>query len=154
MYAWSSCLGSFTECQFALPCLHNCGVCLTSGLVYVNMTMCHITDLLLDGSLLALLFTIVHLLLCIKQYRSDHCLLLSPSIEFGQQSSHHTRAPASFANIALIGGSATKFSWELYVIMYNWLFVYGILQFVVIRDATIYESCHVEICHDMSYVTT
>ena len=34
-----------------------------------------------------------------KQYRSDHCLLLDPQIEFGRQSSYYTRTPASFANI-------------------------------------------------------
>ena len=48
------------------------------------MTMCHITDLLLDGFLLAV---IQHcsLVAMYKQYRCNHCLLLTPQIEFGQQ---------------------------------------------------------------------
>ena len=73
----------------------------------------------------------------------SHCLLLDPPIEFGRQSSYYTRTPASFANIfryhlsfskkffrpkatdwwndlpmTLISGSATKFSRELYIIIY------------------------------------
>ena len=65
----------FSLFVYGLPVwvLHYMGNCLTillvytivGHLIYVYMTMCHITDLLLVGSLLTLLFRITHLLLCI-----------------------------------------------------------------------------------------
>ena len=76
----------FSHCVYGFPCvqsscldpslsvnllLHNLLLIYTivgsvCHLAYVNMTMCHTTDLLLVGSLLALLFHIAHLLLCMS----------------------------------------------------------------------------------------
>ena len=113
--------------------------------------MCHITDLLLDGSLLDQLFSIVSWLLCISNTGVIIvcCWIRQPSLGVKVHTTGYTRTPASFANIfryhlsfskkffrpkatdwwndlpmTLISSSATKFSCELYnYLLYTSLFV-------------------------------
>ena len=77
--------------------LHNRGVRMTSGLRKYN----HVSHHRLVIGWLPVGSVIQHrsLVAMYNQYRSDHCLLLNPPIEFGHQSSYYTRTPASFANI-------------------------------------------------------
>ena len=111
-----------------------------------------------------------------KQYRSDHCVLLDPSIEFGRQSSYYTRTPARFANIfryhlsfskkffqpkvtdwwndlpiTLISSSATTFSRELYnYLSYTWFFVCFctllVLYLIVVVCGCFCGSCILYFC--------
>ena len=133
--------GSFIKCPFAFTMFTQLWGPYKICMVCVNMTMCYITDLLLVGSLLALLFCITHLSLLYMRYKCNHCLLLNLQIKFGWHSSYHTITLASFANIfryttylltrsffwskamnwwnnlpiTLISSSETKFSHELYI---------------------------------------
>ena len=78
--------------------LHNRGVRMTSGLRKYD----HVSHHRLVIGWLPVRSVIQHrrsLVAMYKQYRSDHCLLLDPPIEFGRLSSYYTRTPASFANI-------------------------------------------------------
>ena len=76
--------------------LHNRGIRMTSGLRKYD----HVSHHRFVIGWLPASSVIQHcsLVAMYKQYRCDHCLLLNPQMEFGQQSSYYTRTPASFAN--------------------------------------------------------
>ena len=86
--------------------LHNCGICMTSGLHKYD----HVSHSRFVIGWLPVSSVIQHcsLVAMYKQYKCNHCLLLSPQIEFGRQSSYHTRTPASFVNISRYNLSFNK----------------------------------------------
>ena len=86
MHQWSSCLGSFIKCESILHItrLHNCGVSMISEYDHVS----HHRFAL--GWIPAAAGSVIQHLSLVTMYQQDrdnHCLLLSPPIDFGQLSS-------------------------------------------------------------------
>ena len=77
--------------------LLNCGIHMTSGLhKYDHVSLYRFIIGWLPVSSVIQCCSLVAIY---KEYKSNHWLLLNLQIKFGQQSSYHTRTPASFANI-------------------------------------------------------